>query len=81
MVLMAAQGIGQRIIAYIYQDVQVMSPDRLEDHPLSFSGTEAGDLCLQEIGITLIAGESKGFLVLAFSFRSPFYQVAVDFLA
>ena len=78
---MAAEGIGQRIIAYIHQDVQVMSPDGFENHPLRFTGAEAGNLCLQKIGIPLIAGVSEGIFVFAFSFGPPFYKEAVDFFA
>ena len=81
MVFVAAQRIGQRIIAHVYQQVKIRASNRFQNHSLCFSGAKAGHLCAQQVGISLVAGKRQRILVLAFSFRTPFHQILIDLLA
>ena len=67
------------MISRIDQQIKVCSADGFQNHSLGFSGTEAGNLCVQQIRIPLITGKSKRIFMLAFSFCSPFYKVLVYF--
>ena len=81
MVFVAAQRVGQGIVAHVYQEVKIRAADGLQDHSLCFPGAEARHLGVQQITVSLVAGECQRILVLAFSLCPPFYQLLVYFFA
>ena len=81
MVLMTAERIGEAVIADINQNIQIHAANRFGDHSLCLARAETGNLCGEQVGITLIAGKCQTVLVLVLSFRPPLYQIVVDLLA
>ena len=81
MVFMTAERIGQTVIGNIYQKIQISAADGFLNDTFCFTGTETRNLCLQNIGISLITGECKTVLMLAFTLGSPFYEIIVDLFA
>lgn len=72
------QVVGQAVITDIHHQIQVISADRGLDGTFSFSGTKSGRVGLDEIGVTLIAGESDVGLVLQIVAVTPLDQIVVD---
>ena len=55
MVLMSAEGISKRVVGYIDQKIKVCTSDRFQNGSFGFAGSETGNLCSKDVGITLIS--------------------------
>ena len=71
MIDIAAQGIGQAVVADVDQNIQVISADRLFDNALGFPGTKAGDSCVNDIGILLIFQKGQTVFRGVFALLAP----------
>src|SRR5699024_4767080 len=83
MISVAEQGIGQAVVAYIHQDINIISADGFIDHAFCLAGTETRGLRLQDITASFIAFIFSD-IIFAFGAAaagSPFYQVVVYFFA
>ena len=66
MICLAVQGVGHAVVAHVHHDVEIHAADGLLQHALGFSIAESGDISLDNIGRTLIAGERQAVLMLTF---------------
>ena len=81
MVFMAAERIGQAVIADIYKNIQIGAPHGLQDDSFRFTGPKTGNFGVQQVRVALIAGKCKTVFVFAFAFCSPFHQIIINFLS
>ena len=77
-VQMTAQRVGQRIVADIHHEIEVVSPDGFLQNTFGFPGAEAGSLGVDEVRRTLIPFELEIILLLVVPVFTPLYNVVVD---
>ena len=72
-----ADFIGQAVVTYIYEDVNVQAANRFVDDALGFTGTEAGTFGADQVGVSLIAVVIGGVGVFGVTVVSPGYDPIV----
>ena len=77
-VQMTAQRVGQRIVADIHHEIEIVSPDGFLQNTFGFPGAEAGSLGVDEVRRTLIAFKLEIILLLVVPVFTPLYNVVVD---
>ena len=75
---MTAQGVGQRIVADIHHEIEVVATDGFPQNTFGFPGTEAGSLGVNKVRGTLIAFELEIVFLLVIPVFTPLYNVVVD---
>ena len=78
MVRVSAEGIGEAVVAHIHHDIDIIAAYGLTQNALCLSGTEAGGLCFDKIGIPLIAFKLQVVFLLMFTVPAPFYNVVIN---
>ena len=78
MIGIAVKGVGHVVVAYVNQNVNVISADRFFDDTFGFAGTKTGSCCTDDVAVPLIAFESDVALVLVFPLITPGNQIVVD---
>ena len=58
-VLFPAYGVGDAVVQDIYQNKEIRTADRIVDNPLSFPGSEARTLDVDQIAVFTVAGQGK----------------------
>ena len=81
MVCLAAQGIGQAVIAYVNHQIQVIAADRFTENALGLAASESGNTRGNNVVISLITFENDIGMMLVLSFISPLNEIVVDLLA
>ncbi len=77
-VYLSEQGIGQRVIHHIHQEVDVLAANGLLNRTLRLTGTETGNLRRYNVAVLLVAFKSDGMLMLALPVASPLSKIIVD---
>ena len=76
-VCVSGQRIGQAVVADIYHKINIFSAYGFSDDTLGFSGSEAGNLCVDQIIISFIPAENDVVFVDMSVLSSPFHQIIV----
>ena len=77
MVRLAAYGVGQAVIADIYQQIDIVSPNRFVDDSLGLSRAKARACGSYDERISVVSCEGGSGGLLARTLLSPLYNVII----
>ena len=77
MVYLPAYGVSQAVIADIYQDIKICSPNRIVKLPFAFPGTETGTAAVQKVGVSHVSGGRSNVFCSLTRFFSGLCQMRV----
>lgn len=78
MVCVAAEGIGEAVVAHIHHDIDIIAAYGLAQNALCLSASKAGGLCFDQVRVPFIAFKLQVLLLLMFTVPAPFYNVVID---
>lgn len=81
MVRIFSNGVGQAVVADIYEQIEIRAADRIFDDTFCLSGSKTRNTGIDQIGVPCVGAQLRAVQMLMLPFLSPFDDVGVDLIA